>query len=62
MKYAHGFYCGLLCCGDIITSWWIYITFLYIHILQGYFTGPGAIVRLPRASEINLKDMGKIDE
>ena len=32
----------------------------FIHILQDYFTGTGASIWLPSASEVTLKDMGKL--
>ena len=34
---------------------------LIIHIIQGYFSGIDTVIRLPRTSEMILKDMGKRD-
>ena len=46
--YVHGFSCFVM-----VTLYYD----LFYHILQGYFTGTGAIVRLLRASEGMLQNM-----
>ena len=46
----------------VCISWFCHVLVIIdiIHILQGYFTGTGAIIYdCPRASEITLKHMGK---
>ena len=40
-----------ICCGQEMGS--------FSHILQGYITGTGAIMRLPQYHEVTLKNMGK---
>ena len=52
--------CDLLFCGYAI----IHIEFkwyIYAHILQGYFTGTGAIVRLPQCQWSKPEGYGHID-
>ena len=43
---------ALFCCGYTISFCWIYVVYL-IHILQGCFTGTGAIIWLPQCQWSN---------
>ena len=52
MKYT---FLSALFCDDILID----SCHIFTHILQGCFTGTGAILWLPSASEAILKDMGK---
>ena len=53
------------CCA-LLTLFWLCYLFIvnshdeFTHIPQGYFTGTGAIIWLPSASDVTLKDMGKL--
>ena len=38
----------------------LYFALVVFHIFQGDFTGTGAILDCPSASEVTLKDKGKI--
>ena len=66
-KYAHGFICfvllGLYWCNGA------FINGIFTHVIQGYITATGAIIRLPQGqsydcpsgSDVTLKDMGEIE-
>ena len=46
---------------EVCTLWFVVFCFVvdYTFIFKGYFTGTGAIIDCPSASEVTLKDMGK---
>ena len=52
------FCCALLCCGYAI----VHNEFTFIHIHQAYFTGTGAIVRLPQCQWSKPDGYGKISQ
>ena len=59
IKYAHG--CVVLCFFAVMQWFILNSNDIYAHILQGYFTGTGAIVRLPQCQWSKPEGYGYID-